>query len=140
MQLLNLAFDALALLLRQGVEGFRRHHRAVRNRREGKPGRRSDQGDVLRLRLLAQRLEGGLLAFAGAVLQRLATVAVILALEGGRYRRAQLVDQVAHRRLQRTALAGRQRQRPGLRSEEHTSELQSLMRISYAVFCLKKKN
>src|SRR3546814_9025146 len=31
------------------------------------------------------------------------------------------------------------RHRPGLRSEEHTSELQSLMRISYAVFCLKKK-
>src|SRR3546814_10316999 len=27
-----------------------------------------------------------------------------------------------------------------IRSEEHTSELQSLMRISYAVFCLKKKN
>src|SRR3546814_1378180 len=29
---------------------------------------------------------------------------------------------------------------PDPRSEEHTSELQSLMRISYAVFCLKKKN
>src|SRR3546814_3628327 len=29
--------------------------------------------------------------------------------------------------------------RAGIRSEEHTSELQSLMRISYAVFCLKKK-
>src|SRR3546814_945874 len=29
---------------------------------------------------------------------------------------------------------------PAFRSEEHTSELQSLMRISYAVFCLKKKN
>src|SRR3546814_15053884 len=29
--------------------------------------------------------------------------------------------------------------RPRKRSEEHTSELQSLMRISYAVFCLKKK-
>src|SRR3546814_4696929 len=28
---------------------------------------------------------------------------------------------------------------PWIRSEEHTSELQSLMRISYAVFCLKKK-
>src|SRR3546814_10207442 len=28
---------------------------------------------------------------------------------------------------------------PAMRSEEHTSELQSLMRISYAVFCLKKK-
>src|SRR3546814_3365389 len=30
--------------------------------------------------------------------------------------------------------------RAAVRSEEHTSELQSLMRISYAVFCLKKKN
>src|SRR3546814_5501582 len=34
---------------------------------------------------------------------------------------------------------GRFRSLP-VRSEEHTSELQSLMRISYAVFCLKKKN
>src|SRR3546814_7009821 len=33
----------------------------------------------------------------------------------------------------------RQRGIGGVRSEEHTSELQSLMRISYAVFCLKKK-
>src|SRR3546814_5714547 len=32
------------------------------------------------------------------------------------------------------------RRRTRDRSEEHTSELQSLMRISYAVFCLKKKN
>src|SRR3546814_18686026 len=32
-----------------------------------------------------------------------------------------------------------QRRFGGSRSEEHTSELQSLMRISYAVFCLKKK-
>src|SRR3546814_1022034 len=31
-------------------------------------------------------------------------------------------------------------QAEGFRSEEHTSELQSLMRISYAVFCLKKTN
>src|SRR3546814_6219695 len=31
------------------------------------------------------------------------------------------------------------RRKLGARSEEHTSELQSLMRISYAVFCLKKK-
>src|SRR3546814_8400602 len=33
----------------------------------------------------------------------------------------------------------RKRHSPEARSEEHTSELQSLMRISYAVFCLKKK-
>src|SRR3546814_6769204 len=37
------------------------------------------------------------------------------------------------RRLRRSAWRG------AVRSEEHTSELQSLMRISYAVFCLKKK-
>src|SRR3546814_7820387 len=36
--------------------------------------------------------------------------------------------------------AKQQSTRPQTRSEEHTSELQSLMRISYAVFCLKKKN
>src|SRR3546814_8849812 len=34
----------------------------------------------------------------------------------------------------------RGRDRHRLRSEEHTSELQSLVRISYAVFCVKKKN
>src|SRR3546814_6781811 len=41
-----------------------------------------------------------------------------------------------------SSAADRIRQRPFVprRSEEHTSELQSLMRISYAVFCLKKKN
>src|SRR3546814_10831358 len=36
-------------------------------------------------------------------------------------------------------LKARLTQTSGMRSEEHTSELQSLMRISYAVFCLKKK-
>src|SRR3546814_7708365 len=39
------------------------------------------------------------------------------------------------RRVEQDEIAGRLRAR---RSEEHTSELQSLMRISYAVFCLKK--
>src|SRR3546814_2865495 len=37
------------------------------------------------------------------------------------------------------ATRSRRRKRRSSRSEEHTSELQSLMRISYAVFCLKKK-
>src|SRR3546814_6080482 len=54
-----------------------------------------------------------------------------------------------HHRIDRAPIVGqhqiepphvpRQRLEP-LRSEEHTSELQSLMRISYAVFCLKKQN
>src|SRR3546814_1018706 len=39
----------------------------------------------------------------------------------------------------RTRSRERGRGDDGVRSEEHTSELQSLMRISYAVFCLKKK-
>src|SRR3546814_1250482 len=51
---------------------------------------------------------------------------------GGTAQRPERVDRNGHRRI-RTA----QRR---VRSEEHTSELQSLMRISYAVFCLKKKN
>src|SRR3546814_10481635 len=37
-------------------------------------------------------------------------------------------------------IAGQAISKQEYRSEEHTSELQSLMRISYAVFCLKKKN
>src|SRR3546814_3336712 len=44
------------------------------------------------------------------------------------------------RGLHRAAFQGFQLGQLGHRSEEHTSELQSLMRISYAVFCLKKNN
>src|SRR3546814_1723716 len=55
------------------------------------------------------------------------------------------VAQVGREQYRADGLPGAAAQRPGLhpggtRSEEHTSELQSLMRISYAVFCLKKKN
>src|SRR3546814_10501098 len=50
----------------------------------------------------------------------------------------------ACRRLQRSKRqplrSSRDRSTSSRRSEEHTSELQSLMRISYAVFCLKKKS
>src|SRR3546814_5097407 len=46
----------------------------------------------------------------------------------------------ADRRRQLPLPRARCAEHPGCRSEEHTSELQSLMRISYAVFCLKKKN
>src|SRR3546814_8936798 len=72
-------------------------------------------GAVLGARLAAQGHHGGL---PGEVDPELAR-------KGVRHRRTlQLIEQ------------GRE----GRRSEEHTSELQSLMRISYAVFCLKKKN
>src|SRR3546814_4602135 len=46
-----------------------------------------------------------------------------------------------HRPIQYAAASASDSVAPApFRSEEHTSELQSLMRISYAVFCLKKKN
>src|SRR3546814_5232656 len=54
---------------------------------------------------------------------------------GAQHLLRQLDDQVAAEQQQRA----RARYRYPVRSEEHTSELQSLMRISYAVFCLKKK-
>src|SRR3546814_1159012 len=51
-----------------------------------------------------------------------------------RRRQADLAKDDVHHPVQDVVLVG------DVRSEEHTSELQSLMRISYAVFCLKKKN
>src|SRR3546814_3376932 len=53
-------------------------------------------------------------------------------LAGERLADEQFVDRFLLRRMAAALLGDR-------RSEEHTSELQSLMRISYAVFCLKKK-
>src|SRR3546814_16123268 len=49
------------------------------------------------------------------------------------------VDVQAHDFVAHVGQAGARDQSDVARSEEHTSELQSLMRISYAVFCLKKK-
>src|SRR3546814_9708790 len=58
-------------------------------------------------------------------------------LGGGRSGNAEFFLQGQHRERGLRRLAALIPPRP--RSEEHTSELQSLMRISYAVFCLKKK-
>src|SRR3546814_1050569 len=54
-----------------------------------------------------------------------------------RARRGSCADRCRCRGTRRAARCGRRAR--ARRSEEHTSELQSLMRISYAVFCLKKK-
>src|SRR3546814_5177100 len=51
-----------------------------------------------------------------------------------------LLRQCRPRRADGRSAGARHRRGATPRSEEHTSELQSLMRISYAVFCLKKKN
>src|SRR3546814_3413458 len=49
------------------------------------------------------------------------------------------VVEVRRHRVPHAAFLQHRQPEQQLRSEEHTSELQSLMRISYAVFCLKKK-
>src|SRR3546814_7164572 len=54
--------------------------------------------------------------------------------------RRQMVESNGSEALVQSILEGEELRRRHGRSEEHTSELQSLMRISYAVFCLKKKN
>src|SRR3546814_5278504 len=73
-------------------------------------------------------------AAQGDVLRRLAGTAQICAVAHPRLvpSRGAPADHPGVRRVARRRRCGR--------SEEHTSELQSLMRISYAVFCLKKKN
>src|SRR3546814_10023198 len=67
---------------------------------------------------------------------------VALALDGLDALRAR-IEAAGHATHDDSIIDGRHRfftEDPFGRSEEHTSELQSLMRISYAVFCLKKKN
>src|SRR3546814_9478397 len=73
---------------------------------------------------------------------------MVMAIAGGLLSGAMLIDMKLRRREQppevpygvAIAAAGLWAVHQHYRSEEHTSELQSLMRISYAVFCLKKKN
>src|SRR3546814_8849904 len=66
---------------------------------------------------------------------------VTVDLEGGYGRAPAEVAETASRAIGAGAIGcNLEDQVVGGRSEEHTSELQSLMRISYAVFCLKKKN
>src|SRR3546814_3473082 len=83
---------------------------------------------------------------ADRVKRRLRRWKLCEALQPDRVGDHQMVERAHDRTEERTAVArqllGRQRTRrsvEALRSEEHTSELQSLMRNSYAVFCLKKK-
>src|SRR3546814_10536674 len=57
---------------------------------------------------------------------------------GGRILRCSAAPYIPPSPQQNSAVMSRSG--PAPRSEEHTSELQSLMRISYAVFCLKKKS
>src|SRR3546814_5187687 len=87
-----------------------------------------DMTDTAPLASLAADLTGGRTSGL-RFLDDAGTLAIVLDVTG----LAEAERQPLEDRL-RDALLARER------SEEHTSELQSLMRISYAVFCLKKKN
>src|SRR3546814_4546862 len=94
----------------QALAGGQRQHRRVVVQPEAARGLRRQRGEVA-----LDQLE-----LAGAP-----------ALAGGTQRALPCLAQLGE--------IGRPAEFLGSRSEEHTSELQSLMRISYAVFCLKKK-
>src|SRR3546814_1123368 len=95
--------------------------------RPDRPGLRADLQGVGRIQLRPGRHGAGGGAVDGALFRMDPGLAGV---------REPAAGQCAgvHRQRRADVLAGR-----GGRSEEHTSELQSLMRISYAVFCLTKK-
>src|SRR3546814_7401517 len=95
---------------------------------------RRDRGTGDRRLCLCLDAVGGLFPVGGAVRHR-ARLHVPGDAGAAQHRREQRAPASADRR--RARLCGAEQARP--RSEEHTSELQSLMRISYAVFCLKTK-
>src|SRR3546814_3696810 len=84
---------------------------------------------TLALIVLSARDEDRLRAYANRLLQFIRSERDTL----------RLLDLAYTLQMGREAMAQRLAFRAASRSEEHTSELQSLMRISYAVFCLKKK-
>src|SRR3546814_3196091 len=86
---------------------------------------------------------GAFAEFERALIRERQREGIALAKQRGAYRgrKKALSDEKVSELVQRVACG---EQKAGIardmgRSEEHTSELQSLMRISYAVFCLKKK-
>src|SRR3546814_9281703 len=78
-------------------------------------------------------------AVTGATLNRNGSLVIEARRVGADTVLSQIVGMVAQAQRSRAPIQRLADQVAGYRSEEHTSELQSLMRISYAVFCLKTK-
>src|SRR3546814_4497537 len=113
-----------------------------------------DQLDRRRLRMIVDNFDGGPVgveSLAAALSEERGTLEDVVEpylIQQGylvRSARGRMATAKAYRHLGLKPRAGRNDlfaeagPEPDSRSEEHTSELQSLMRISYAVFCLKKK-
>src|SRR3546814_10689250 len=90
----------------------------------------ADLGELAELRFAVGFLIGEHIEAGAALLQDHLRGAAVVAV---------FIDEALALLVDEDALDQRLRRVPRQRSEEHTSELQSLMRISYAVFCLKKK-
>src|SRR3546814_4085362 len=82
---------------------------------------------------------GGILSFEDELLKALNPGVMTVQPQGERLAPGELVERVRRQRPGEEVVSLQFSADPA-RSEEHTSELQSLMRSSYAVFCLKKKN
>src|SRR3546814_9538662 len=114
---------------------------AIRARIAGKPAapfRYRDYGNLATIGRMAAVVHLGKLKLSGALAWWFWLTAHIFFLIGFRNRLVVMLNWTwAYWSYQRAAriILGRD---SGFRSEEHTSEFQSLMRISYAVFCLKK--
>ncbi len=108
LQLLYLGLDPLLLLPRQLEELLRLNDLAVLHRGKGQPIRRLHQGNVALGGLGAQRLEGLFLPLAQLFFHAQPLNLVLLALEGGRQHRLQLVHQMNHGVAEGAAHAGRQ--------------------------------
>lgn len=112
--LLHRAGQAIAVLLRQGLELLLGHGLAVLGRREGESLRRAQHGDALLRGTLHQRLQRVVFALLVILLDRLDARAILLALERHLDRLADLLGEGLHLRPQPPAFAGRQAQRPRL--------------------------
>src|SRR3546814_4508029 len=94
--------------------------------------RHGSQGEALDYALLVDGLE--------AEREQGITIDVAYRYFGTARRKFIVADCPGHEQYTRNMATGASSADLAVRSEEHTSELQSLMRISYAVFCLKKQN
>src|SRR3546814_5318388 len=87
-----------------------------------------------------RRLDRAMVAAAWAGTADAELIALVVDAERGLNKRIEeMVDRLKDRREPKILILNKVDATPKERSEEHTSELQSLMRISYAVFCLNKK-
>src|SRR3546814_10533220 len=118
----------------------------MRRQRVSRLARRDHEATVAEVGQVVHRLVAGAVDMGeGPAIRPVARLAAVHRMIAATRRDREVGNSVEQRNVREHAMSEDRAMRfapaPGSdRSEEHTSELQSLMRISYAVFCLKKKN